>query len=108
VALDERLAESMEDVATELDPRRAVVAAWLAMAATLAQHRRRRASWEAPVEYVHRVLAELRVRPTSIERLTALFEQARYSDHAATTAMRDEALAALQGVRDDLHAGHEL
>lgn len=102
-ALDAAVESSMADVAAESDPRRAIVAAWLAMGDALARQGIRRESWEAPVEYMRRALGALRVRPESAQRLTALFQRARYSDHPATAGMRDEALAALQGVRDDLH-----
>ena len=101
-ALDETLALSMADVAAETDPRRAVVAAWISMGDTLARHGLRRMPHEAAVEYMHRALRAVRVSAPSVERLTALFQRARYSDHPATAAMRDQALAALQSVRDDL------
>lgn len=102
VALDDTLALSMADVAAETDPRRAVVAAWISMGDTLARHGLRRMPHEAALEYMRRALRAVQVSAPSVERLTALFQRARYSDHPATAAMRDEALAALQSVRDDL------
>jgi hypothetical protein len=51
---------------------------------------------------MRRALRAVHVSADSAQRLTALFQRARYSDHPATGAMRDEALAALRSVRDDL------
>lgn len=101
-ALDEAVATAMLDVESETDPRRAVIAAWMAMGEALARHGLRRRPSEAPLEYMHRALRAVRVSQPSVQRLTALFQRARYSDHPATAAMRSEALAALQSVRDDL------
>jgi hypothetical protein len=101
-ALSDAVDASMVDVAAEPDPRRAIVAAWISMGDALARHGLGRRPDEAPVEYMRRALRAVRVSAGSAQRLTALFQRARYSDHPATTAMRDEALAALQSVRDDL------
>ena len=101
-ALDDAVATAMLDVEGETDPRRAVIAAWMAMGEALARHGLRRRPYEAPLEYMHRALRAVHVSQPSVQRLTALFQRARYSDHPATEAMRSEALAALQSVRDDL------
>ncbi len=93
---------SILEVSGETDPRQAIVAAWMAMAEALGRHGLRRRADEAAAEYMQRALGAVRVRAESVQRLTALFQRARYSDHPATPAMRDEALAALRGVRDDL------
>jgi hypothetical protein len=101
-ALGAALDSSMAQVEREADPRRAVVAAWIAMGDALARHGLGRDPAEAPLEYMHRALRAVRVSSVSVQRLTALFQRARYSDHPATPAMRAEALTALQHVRDDL------
>jgi len=104
-ALDAAVATSMAQVEREPDPRRAVVAAWIAMGDALGRHGLGRDSAEAPLEYMQRALHAVRVSRASAQRLTSLFQRARYSDHPATPAMRTEALHALQDVRDDLDAG---
>jgi len=101
-ALDAAVATSMAQVDRETDPRRAVVGAWIAMGDALARHGLGRDPAEAPLEYMQRALRAVRVSRPSVQRLTALFQRARYSDHPATAAMRTDALAALQSVRDDL------
>lgn len=101
-ALEGAVAASLEEIAAETDPRRAVVAAWMSMSEALARHGIARHPSEAALEYVQRALRAVHVRTDSVQRLTALFQRARYSDHPATAAMRDEALAALREVRDDL------
>jgi hypothetical protein len=100
--LDAAVAASLLDVEAETDPRRAVVAAWISMGEALARHGMRRAPHEAPVEYMRRALRSVRVSASSVQRLTTLFERARYSDHPATPAMRDEALQVLHSVREEL------
>lgn len=101
-ALGDAVDASITDLAAETDPRRAIVAAWMSMGDALARHGLSRRPDEAPGEYMRRALHAVHVRADSAQRLTALFQRARYSDHPATTAMRDEALVALQSVRDDL------
>ena len=101
--LGDAVSASLDDVAGEPDPRRAIVAAWVGMGDALSRHGLRREPWEAPLEYMQRGLRAVHVSARSAQRLTALFQRARYSDHPATAAMRDEALAALRDVRDELH-----
>jgi uncharacterized protein DUF4129 len=59
---------------------------------------------EAPIEYLERALPELRASGAALERLTNLFEWAKFSAHAVDASMRDEAVAALVEVRDELRA----
>jgi hypothetical protein len=57
---------------------------------------------EAPFEYIERALADLETSAESAKRLTALFEWAKFSHHEPGPEMRDEAIAALVDVRDEL------
>jgi hypothetical protein len=59
---------------------------------------------EAPLEYLARVLRGLRVRSAAVLALTELFERAKFSQHEIDVAMKEEAIAALVRVRDDLEA----
>jgi hypothetical protein len=102
--LSEVLSETLDDLALERDPRRAVIRAYARMESVLASHGLPRAPPEAPLEYLARVLRELRVRAEAAHALTELFERAKFSQHEIDAAMKEEAIAALARVRDDLEA----
>ncbi|HEY8556128.1 MAG TPA: DUF4129 domain-containing protein, partial [Actinomycetes bacterium] len=57
---------------------------------------------EAPFEYAGRVLESALARPTSVHRLTGLFERAKFSRHPVGQADRDQAIDALRTVRREL------
>jgi uncharacterized membrane protein len=94
--------ESLDDLRAEPDPRRAVIAAYARLERVLAAHGLPRRPAEAPVEYLGRMLAELSVSDRAARALTELFERAKFSQHAVGAEMKDEAIDALQTVRDDL------
>jgi Domain of unknown function (DUF4129) len=71
----------------------------------LAAHDVPRRPSEAPFEYLGRVLLELDTSAGAVFELTALFERAKFSRHAIDEEMRDEAIAALAAVRDELRGG---
>jgi hypothetical protein len=100
--LSEVLSETLDDLALERDPRRAVIRAYARMETVLATHGLPRAPHEAPLEYLARVLRELNVRAEAAHALTELFERAKFSQHEIDVAMKEEAIAALARVRDDL------
>jgi hypothetical protein len=93
---------SLDDIENETDPRRAVIRAYARMERVLGRHGIARRPSETPFEYLGRALTSLRVGRASVERLTALFEWAKFSQHDVDLAMKDEALAALAGLRDEL------
>jgi hypothetical protein len=103
-ALDAVLTETIDELALDPDPRRAVIQAYVRMEAVLGAHGHARLPHEAPLEYLARVLRELDVRAEAAHALTELFERARFSQHEIDAAMRAEAIASLQAVRDDLRA----
>ena len=98
------LDDTLEDLEREADPRRAVIAAYARMERTLAAHGLPRRAFEAPLEYLGRILVELHVRAASAFALTELFERAKFSPHEIDAGMKQEAIAALVAVRDDLRA----
>ena len=100
--------ESLDDLRAEPDPRRAVIAAYARLERVLAAHRLPRLPAEAPLEYLGRMLAALSVSPQAARRLTDLFERAKFSQHAVGTDMKEEAISALETVRDDLLAARAL
>jgi hypothetical protein len=102
--LSEVLSDTLDDLALESDPRRAVIRAYARMEHVLASHGLPRAPHEAPLEYLARVLRELNVRAEAAHALTELFERAKFSQHEIDLAMKEEAISALVRVRDDLEA----
>jgi hypothetical protein len=100
--LVELLDDTLEDLEREPDPRRAVIAAWARMERGLAAAGLPRHPAEAPFEYATRVLEAALARPSSVHRLTGLFERAKFSRHPVGQADREEAIAALRTVRREL------
>jgi hypothetical protein len=89
-------------VETERDPRRAVIKAYSAMESALARAGLRRKRSEAPREYLQRALLELEVSAAPADRLTRLFERARFSRAPIGDDARHEALLSLRAVRAEL------
>jgi Domain of unknown function (DUF4129) len=98
------VADTIDDLRNEADPRRAVIAAYARMEAVLARHGHPRHPSEAPFEYMTRILLELRVRAAAVSDLTELFERAKFSTHEIDRPMKDRAISALLSVREDLQA----
>ena len=107
-ALDEVLADSLDDLRADPDPRRAVIRAYARMERTFAAYGVPRDESEAPLEYMARALDRLRVSAYSVRRLTQLFSRAKFSPHEVDAAMKEDAIEALVGLRGELeHAGQE-
>lgn len=102
--LSDVLDETLDDLRAESDPRRAVIAAYARMERALAAHGIPRRRFEAPHEYLGRVLAEVTGGGLAARRLTALFERARFSPHEVDAAMKAEAIEAIESLQDDLAA----
>jgi hypothetical protein len=100
--------ESLDDLRAEPDPRRAVIAAYARLERVLAAYGLPREASEAPLEYLRRMLAQLSVSPPAARRLTDLFERAKFSQHAVGPEMKEQAIGALETVRDDLAAARTL
>jgi hypothetical protein len=96
------IGDAIDDLEREGDPRRAVIAAYARMEGVLGRHGLRRRPSDTPIEYLRRVLLELTTSGGAVERLTSLFERAKFSDHEVTLAMKGDAIAALRGIRDGL------
>jgi len=101
-AVSQALDESLDDLRTDPDLRRAIVAAYARMERALGASGVARRPAEAPFEYMERALTSLDASADAAERLTALFEWAKFSHHEPRPPMRDEAIDALVAVRDDL------
>jgi hypothetical protein len=101
------LDDSLDDLLAERDPRKAVIAAYARMERALGAAGVPRVPHEAPLEYVARALRDLDVGEDAVRRLTDLFERAKFSTHEIDEGMRDEAIAALVRVRDELRSTAE-
>lgn len=98
------LEDALDDLRAEPDPRRAVIAAYARMERVLAAQGIPRRPFEAPLEYLARVLLDLQASSHSVRRLTSLFERARFSEHDIDFAMKDEAIEALEALQAELAA----
>jgi hypothetical protein len=96
------LDDTLDDLRAEADPRRAVIAAYVRLERVLAAHGVPRRRAETEEEFLERMLRALDVSRAPASRLTALFERARFSSHAVDSGMKDEAIGALEQVRDEL------
>lgn len=101
-SLSDVLSDTLDDLRRERDARRAVIAAYARLERTLAARGVPRRPHEAPLEYLSRVLLQLEVSPGAVLDLTELFEQAKFSRRSIDAEMKEEAIAALAAVRDDL------
>ncbi len=101
-ALGEAVQQSLEDLRSEPDPRRAVIAAYRRMEGTLSQAGLPRRDWEAPREYAGRVENHLELSAGPLETLTALFERARFGVGVVDERVRERAIAALVELREEL------
>ena len=93
---------TIDDLRSERDARRAVIAAYAMMERTLAAHGLARHRSEAPLEYLATILRGLHVRESAVRSLTRLFEYAKFSRHEIDATMKEEAIEALLAIRDDL------
>jgi hypothetical protein len=103
-ALDEVLADTLDDLRAERDPRRAVIATYARLERTFAAHDVSREPSETPREYVDRALDRLGVSTFAVQRLTSLYERAKFSPHEIDATMKDDAIEALAGLRAELEA----
>ena len=102
------LDESLDDLRADPDVRRAIIAAYARMERALSGAGIQRKPSEAPYEYLSRALRSLHTSAASVTRLTDLFEQAKFSHHDPDESMREDAIAALVAVRDELRAPVEV
>ncbi|HEX7527316.1 MAG TPA: DUF4129 domain-containing protein [Gaiellaceae bacterium] len=106
LSVSEELAASIswaiDDLEAEPDARRAVIAAYARMEAVLGRNGFERAPSETAIEYLRRILLGLTTRGAAVTQLTALFERAKFSRDEIDGSMKQEAIAALREIRDDL------
>jgi hypothetical protein len=90
---------SLDDLEAEPDPRVAIIAAYARLLDGLDRLGLGRQVGEAPVEHLTRALRSLRVPPRPLERLVALFAEARFSQHPLTASHKAQAIAAFRAAR---------
>jgi hypothetical protein len=93
---------ALEALDSDVDPRRAVIAAYATMERLLAAAGSPRRAADAPTEHLERSLVLLGSGRSSARRLTELFERARFSVQALDEQVRRSAVEALSAVRRDL------
>ena len=82
-----------------LEPRQAVIAAYVAMERSYGARGLARPAFEAPREYLRRLLTASSASEDEAAELTTLFEEARYSTHPILASARDRARAALSTLK---------
>jgi hypothetical protein len=98
----EILDEGLGALLAERDPRKAVIAAYVAMERAMARKGWARRPHEAPTEYLAHVLGVAPSRAGDLDELVRLYEFARFSEHSVTGDMRDAAVDAVRRLRADL------
>jgi len=96
------ITDAIDDLEAEPDARRAVIAAYARMEAVLGRNGFLRVPSETAIEYLRRVLLGLTSRGDAVTRLTALFEQAKFSQNAIDATMKQDAIGSLREIRDGL------
>jgi Domain of unknown function (DUF4129) len=94
--------DAIDDLEAEPDARRAVIAAYARMEGVLGRHGLRRRPSDTPVEYLRRVLLGITSQDDAVQRLTTLFEEAKFSRHAIDASMKQAAITALKAIREDI------
>lgn len=93
-ALADALADGIADLGAGT-ARNGIVAAWLRLEAAAESERFHRDPADTPAEFVAHVLASYDLDGDAIDRLAALYREARFSEHALGEAQRSEAAACL-------------
>ena len=86
-------------------PRNAIVECWLRLETAVVVAGGRRDPADTATEFTQRVLASAQVDRTAIDRLAALYREARFSNHTMEEADRQAAIAALNTVHEGLRVG---
>jgi hypothetical protein len=105
--LSDEIGLALDDLRSESDIRRAVIAAYARMEKVLARSGLRRKPSETAMEFLRRVLGDLRVSAPAAQELTQLFEEAKFSSHPLDEHARTRAIAALETIRSELVAEEE-
>jgi hypothetical protein len=91
-------AERMHEVLQEGTPRNAVVQCWLLLVRSLEQHGVTPHPAQSPTELARDALNQVSTDAGAVAELTALFLEARFSEHPIGEPSRQRAVAALQRI----------
>ena len=105
-ALADAVDQGLDELRNEPNARKAVIRTYARMERTFAARGMPRQPFEAPLEYLARIVAIAQVSAHSVLRLTQLFSRARFSTHGVDTRMKDDAIEALAALRAELEAPH--
>jgi len=97
--LAEAVAESVEDLSTEPDARRAIIRCYARFERVAADSGLARRPWLTPMEFLREALSRFRLPRGAAQTLTGLFELARFSNRALGEPERARALQALDDIR---------
>jgi Domain of unknown function (DUF4129) len=100
--MSDAVGRSLRELESETDPRRAIIAAYARMEENLADAGLPRSGSETAREYLSRGLVSLELSPSTIGTLTMLFERAKFSLRPVDMRLRDEAVAALRALQQEL------
>jgi hypothetical protein len=99
VEFSEAVDEGLDDLADEPDARRGILACYRRFEQAAARARVRRAPWQTAEEFMRDVQSRLPLPGLAVERLTWLFEVARFSHHPVRSVERDLARTCLADIR---------
>lgn len=97
--LEDAVVESLDDLRAEPDARAAIIRAYRRFELALSAARAPRAIWQTPSEFMRAALAQVPVPRPAVERITRLFELARFSDQALGADARNAACDCLDEVK---------
>jgi hypothetical protein len=99
--------ESLDDLLGEGDARLAIIRCYRRFEDALARSRVPRAPWQTPLEFMRDALARLPLPSDAVERLTRLFERARFGNEPLAPVDRDAAWGSLLEIRRSLETTKE-
>jgi len=105
--LTEAVEESLDDLASERDARVAIIKCYRRFERVAARAQVPRAPWQTPDEFMRATLKHLVLPHDAVDRLTRLFELARFSRHALDSPERERARACLEEIRSALEREDE-
>lgn len=87
------------------EPRNAIVACWERFEEQAERVGLARRPWETSSEFTLRLLDVVSADPDAVSRLAGLYREARFSEHEITETNRQQALEALERIRDTIRSG---
>ena len=94
--------DGLDDLASAPDARSAIIRCYRRFERVAARARVPRAPWQTPDEFMRETLRRLEIPRPAVDRLTRLFELARFSRHPLGSTERDAARACLEEIRATL------